>query len=111
MHQPSVEDRPAAAPDTPPEGRMLGCTPVPRASLLLDREHHTLQAQADGRDMLLDGNQATHVNAEGHHHGGCQCSRRESQTAAVQQSDEGGRRHLRTAEVQEDAIPTKNKSL
>ena len=86
--QQTTEDRPVVASHTPSEGWQLGCAPVPWAALLLDSEHHTLQAQADGRDMLLDGNQAAHVNAESHYHGGSQCSRQESLAAIVQQSDE-----------------------
>ena len=122
VHQPPAEDRSGAAPHLPPERRPLRRPPFPRAAVLLDCQHHTPQVEtqqppAQGRgsrrqipDTLLDRDCQDDVHPEGRHHESRKRLGGEGQNADMQRAHKGGKLHLRTTQIQEDAVQ-ENKSL
>ncbi|WP_172409990.1 hypothetical protein [Prevotella sp. P2-180] len=57
-------------------------------AFILDSQHHTLQTQANWRDMLLDGDCPEAIHAEGGHHGSHKCTWGEGPHEALQRAEQ-----------------------
>ena len=105
MLEPPAEDRPQPASHIPPEGRPLGCPPVPRTALILDSERHTPPDEEgepeaeEGRPepkggishTLLDGDSAHHEHTEGRDKRGRQRHGTEGRDENMQHANGTGR--------------------
>ena len=105
MLEPPAEDRPQPPSDISPEGRPLGCPPLPRTALILDSERHTPPDEEGERKTqegrpepesriphaILDGDSANHEHAEGRDLRGRQCDGREGRNENMQHADGTGR--------------------
>ena len=78
MHQSPTKNRPQPAPNLPPKRQPLRCPPLPRPTILLDRQHHPPQTQTNRPHQLLDRDRPTPIPPTSHHHRSHQRLRRKN---------------------------------